>query len=150
MPDKRYTKVEEEIIQILDRLESEEPAPTRPQLRIVSSHPSRARRFTPPRVRLSTRPAWFWLACSFGLAAAAYFSRDISSTLALLLAIASICAFFAPLFTRGGAAAIPTGPTTTKTWRGKDITFGPPQREGAASRTRRWLDDRRRGPRKHR
>ncbi|HUG14630.1 MAG TPA: hypothetical protein VMM78_06385 [Thermomicrobiales bacterium] len=147
MPDKRYTKVEEEIIQILDRLESEEPAPSRPHLRVVPSRPRRPRRIQIRRPRLDTRPAWFWLALSFGLAAGAYFARDIASTLALLLAIGSICAFFAPLFSRRHGGAPLAGPTTTKMWRGKDISFGPPPRAGAGDRARRWIGNRRSGPR---
>lgn len=148
MPDKRYTKVEEEIIQILDRLESEEPAPSRPHLRVVSSRPKRPRRLQTHRPRFDSRPAWFWLVLSFALAVAAYFVRDISNTLVLLLAIASICAFFAPLFSRSPGGMPPAGPATTKTWRGKDITFEPQTREGAGDRARRWLDDRRNGPKR--
>lgn len=150
MPDKRYSKVEEEIIQILDRLESEEPSPSRPHLRVVSARPNRPRRPKVPRVRFDTRPAWFWLATSFALAAAAYLVRDLSHTVALLLAIASACAFFAPLFSRGPGGMPPAGPTTTKTWRGKDVTFEPRHGEGAGDRARRWLDDRRGGPRRFR
>jgi hypothetical protein len=151
MPDKRYTKVEEEIIQILDRLESEEPAPTRPPLRIVSPRPKRSRRFQSvhvPRPKFDTRPAWFWLAASFTLAAAAYFVRDFSSTLAMLLAIASICAFFAPLFSRGPGVTPAPGPPATKRWRGKDISFDTSSHEGRGDRARRWLHDRRGGPRR--
>jgi hypothetical protein len=148
MPDKRYSKVEEEIIQILDRLEREEPSPSRPQLRVVSSRPKRPRRYRIRRPRLDARPAWFWLVASFALAAGAYFLRDLSSTVAMMLAIASICAFFAPLFSRSPGGTPPAGPSTTKTWRGKDITFEAHSGDGATERARRWLDQRRGGPRR--
>lgn len=149
MPDKRYTKVEEEIIQILDRLESEEPA-ARPQLRIVPSRPKRSRTARFRRPTFTSRPAWFWLALSFALAAAAYFARDVSSTIALLFAIASAAVFFGPLFSRGPAVTPTIGSSTTKTWRGKDITLPPSGRGNTGDRARRWLDDRRGGPRKFR
>jgi hypothetical protein len=150
MPEKRYTKVEEEIIQILDRLEHEEPAPMRPNLRLVSSRPKQRprRRISLPRLpSRSSRPAWTWLVLSFALALAAYLLRDTAQTVTVLLAIASIIAFSWPLIARLRAGSPTSGPPSTKTWRGKDITFGPPPDESAAKRARRWLDERRGGPR---
>ena len=101
MPDKRYTKVEEEVMQILDRLESEKPAPARPNLRLVESRSASKRRFRRPKLQISQRLSgkpWMWIAIALGLAVAAVMLRDVSSNLALLVAILSICAFFAPLF----------------------------------------------------
>lgn len=155
MPDKRYTKVEEEVIQILDRLESEKPAPSRPNLRLVepgrpAKRPAR-RRFIKPSLRLSRlnsgRP-WIWIASALGLAFVAILVRDTSENLALALALASIVAFFAPIFVnrRGGGAGDPGG--EVKQWRGRDISFEPPSGPSPAERLNRWLQDRRRqGPR---
>ena len=150
MPDKRYTKVEEEIIQILDRLEKEEPSPTRPNLRLVHSRPVKQRnRFLGHRKpSLTVLPAWTNLAVAFGLAFAAVLLRETSHLLAVMVAIASVVAFDSPLFLnrapgRGMSQAPGGGPPGTKTWRGRDITFGPTGGPTAADRARRWLDDRR-------
>jgi hypothetical protein len=153
VPEKRYSKVEEEIIQILDRLEHEEPAGVRPTLRLVPSRPARRARWKPGRSRITrpgTLPSWTWIALAFALALGAYLLQDVSRTLTLLLAIGSMLAFVWPLLARfrGGP---PSGPaSTTKTWRGKDITFSPPPGQSSAERARRWLDDRRGGPRRFR
>jgi len=90
-----------------------------------------------------------WLAISFAVALIAYFARDLSSTLALLLAIVSASLFFGPLFSKGNPTpTMGPGRPTTKTWRGKDITIDSPARDNPAERARRWLDDRRGGSRR--
>jgi hypothetical protein len=78
------------------------------------------------------------------LAVTAYALRNYSSTIALLLAIASIVCLMS-LFFIGGGSARPGGaprPPQTKRWRGQDIEIGqtsnPPQK--------RWPPFRR-GPR---
>jgi hypothetical protein len=152
MPEKRYTKVEEEIIQILDRLEHEEPAGIRPNLRLVSSRPARRqrRRFRLPVSLPTSLPTWFWLALALGLALVAYLTQGISQPLTLLLAVGSMLAFIWPLIARlrsGAPGGIGPQPTT-KTWRGKDITLGGPTGGSSADRARRWLDDKRGGPRR--
>jgi hypothetical protein len=159
MPEKRYTKVEEEVIQILDRMESERPAPSRPNLRLVEPlddrRPRRApRRLPKPSFRLSRLTAnrpWIWIVSALGLAFAAILVRDSSDNLALLLAIASIVAFFAPLFVgrRGGSGSGPAGSSSIgreiKQWRGRDVTFVPPSGPSPGERVSRWFQNRRRG-----
>jgi hypothetical protein len=159
MPDKRYTKVEEEVIQILDRLESEKPSTsTRPNLRLVESprprkQPSRLKSVRPSfnLWRMITGKPWIWIAAAIGLAFAALVVRDTSDNLALALALASIIAFFAPLFVnrRGSSGRGSTGPGgEIKTWRGRDISFDPPGGPSPSERVSRWIQDRKhRGPR---
>lgn len=152
MPEKRYTKVEEEVIQILDRLESEKPAPSRPNLRLVEpggprKAPKRRRSFKPSLnlAHLSTGRPWIWIVGAIGLAFAAVIARDTSQNLAFALALASIVAFFAPIFLtrRGGSAGSPGG--EIKQWRGRDISNAPQDGPSSAERLSRWLQDRRRG-----
>ncbi|HEX5163909.1 MAG TPA: hypothetical protein VFV93_00830 [Thermomicrobiales bacterium] len=155
MPEKRYTKVEEEVIQILDRLESEKPSGSRPNLRLVESPRSRKQpsrwKSIKPSFNLSRvvagRP-WIWIAASIGLAFVALLVRDTSENLALALALASIVAFFAPIFVnrRGsGSYGSSSSPGEVKQWRGRDISFDPPDGPSPAERLSRWFQDRRRG-----
>jgi hypothetical protein len=144
MPDKRYTRVEEEVIQILDRLENESPSPSRANLRLV---PQRQKRRWMPRWNVShfaARVPWLWIATALGLALAAILVRDVSQNLTLLLAIASIVAFFAPIVLNRRPASSESAPPGTKTWRGRDIAFEPPRGDSLGERIRRWRDGRRR------
>lgn len=151
MPDKKYTKVEEEIIQILDRLEDERPAQPRkrPDLRVVSSNPRPQAR--PKRQwSLARLPAWWPVAGALGLALAAILVRDSSRTLAVVLSILAIVAFLSPIVLRRGGSAPPSTPSSpfgtpgTKTWRGRDITLGPPAGDAPAERAKRWITYQRR------
>jgi hypothetical protein len=154
MPEKRYTKVEEEVIQILDRLESEKPSPSRPNLRLVdggrSGKRAGRRRSLRPSLNVSRftsgRP-WIWIASAIGLAFLAILVRDRSENLALVLALASIVAFFAPIFVNrrggGGDSGGPGG--DVKQWRGRDVSFQPPSGPSPADRLSRWFRDRRGG-----
>lgn len=141
MSDKRYTKVEEEIIQILDKLEKEEPAPTRPNLRVVHSRPPKPpRRSLRPRLPFTVLPpAGITLALVFGFAILALFLPSPFQLIATLLAIGALILFFS----RRGQQSEWSGPSGTKTWRGQDISFGPSSRDSASDRAKRWLDDRR-------
>lgn len=144
MSDKRYTKVEEEVLEILDRLEHEEPATSRPNLRLVSSRPAkpqRRRRLRLPSMRQF--PSWSYMAGSFALAFTAVMVRDSSDVGALALAIASALCFFAPLAFRRPSTSSGFGPSHTKEWRGRDISFGPSPHDSPGERARRWLDNRR-------
>ena len=158
MPEKRYTKVEEEVIQILDKLESEKPATPRPNLRLVEGgRPAKrktTRRSLKPSFRLSRLTSgkpWIWIASAVGLAFAAILARDTSENLALALALASIVAFFAPIFVnrRGsgaGGSGVPGGfGGEVKQWRGRDVSFDPPSGPSPGERVSRWFNDRRRG-----
>jgi hypothetical protein len=155
MPDKRYTKVEEEVIQILDRLESEKPAPSRPNLRLVEGgRPAKSkapRRSFKPSLRLSSLTSgkpWIWIASAIGLAFAALLVRDTSENLALALALASFIAFVAPFFvnrSRPGAGGPGSYGGEVKQWRGRDVSFDPPSGPSPGERLNRWFQDRRRG-----
>jgi len=158
MPEKRYTKVEEEVIQILDKLESEKPAPSCPNLRLVEGgrHVKRKspRRSLKPSFRLSNLTSgkpWIWIASAIGLAFAAVIVRDTSENLALALALASLIAFFAPIFVnRRKPGADGTGIPDdfggeVKQWRGRDISFDQSSGPSAGDRLSRWFQDRRRG-----
>jgi hypothetical protein len=142
MPDKRYTKVEEEIIQILDRMD-DGPAPRpRPNLRLVK--PPRQRRgwSLSPRALMRRFPLAFLLV-SFALAIAAIALRDTSSTLATVLAIVAAATFFAPILL-GRRPAGGASPIQGKMWRGRDIVVTPQSGESPFDRARQWLDRRRR------
>lgn len=148
MTDKRYTKVEEEVIQILDRMEHEQPFSQKPRLTVLPPASTRRRKTLLRRPDLRRRPSWAWLATSFTVAGLAYLMRDTSSTVALFLAILSAGIFFGPLFSKSSASLpVEPGAPTTKTWRGKDITFSSPPQDDVSHKARRWLSDRRRGPR---
>jgi hypothetical protein len=155
MPDKRYTKVEEEVLQILDRMESEKPASSRPNLRLVEGGRP-ARRKTPrrsfkPSIRLSSLTSgkpWIWIASAIGLAFAALLVRDTSENLALVLALASFVAFIAPIFvnrSRPSADGAGGYGGEVKQWRGRDVSFDPPSGPSPGERLSRWFQDRRRG-----
>lgn len=141
MSDKRYSKVEEEIIQILDKLEKEEPAPSRPNLRLVHSRPTRARRrsFRDRLPRIALPSPGVTLAMVFGFALMALFTTGTLQLAATLLTIGALVL----LFTRRGQTSDWNGPSGTKTWRGQDITFGSQSKDSAGDRARRWLDERR-------
>ncbi len=161
MPEKRYTKVEEEVIQILDKLENEKPASPRPNLRLVeggrAGNRKPQRRSLKPSFRLSkvsSGKPWIWIASAIGLAFAAILARDVSENLALALALASIVAFFAPIFVSRrnpgtGGSGLSGGPGDfggeVKQWRGRDVSFDPPSGPSPGERLSRWFQDRRRG-----
>lgn len=158
MPEKRYTKVEEEVIQILDRLESEKPS-SRPTLRLIdggrTATRNRRRRPMRPPFNLASVTAgrpWIWIAAAFTFAFVAILARDTSENLALALALASIIAFIAPIFVnrRGGRDDHAAGPGgDVKLWRGRDVSFDPPSGPSLTDRVSRWLQDRRgQGPRR--
>lgn len=128
MPKKRYTRAEEEILQILDKVDRE-PA----WRRLRPRRGPRRRPPGPPRPRWAA-PDWIWIGVSFGLALVAILARDLSATLATLLAIASILAFFAPIVLQRRAP----GPPPIQRWRGKDIDL-PPRRAGLLGEVRYQL-----------
>jgi hypothetical protein len=145
MSDKRYTKVEEEVIEILDRLEHEAPAPIRPNLRLVSSKPRKRRPWDDLRSRLRARlprvsGIWIAVAVVIGLFVLMLADIELPGGVALLL-IFAIIGFFIWGMLRGGTR--PSGGTFgspgTKTWRGRDITFGPEPGSAPAERIARWF-----------
>lgn len=151
--DKRYTKVEEEVIEILDRLEHEAPAPARPNLRLVSSRPAKRRRVgrLPSTVRLPRIPGlWVAIAVIVGLFVLTMTNIQLPGGVAMLLIVAIIGFFIWGMLRGGGARSNGTGgfgAPGTKTWRGRDITLGPPPGASPADRVAGWFR-RSRGPRR--
>lgn len=120
MAKKRYTKVEEEILQILDEADRE---PAWRRLRNVRGPRRGPRR---PRLPGGIDGTWVWYGASFGLALLAVILSGWSQTLALLLAILSILAFLSPIVLQRRSGAL--GPEVRR-WRGRDIDL-PPRRAG--------------------
>lgn len=128
MAKKRYTKLEEEIIQILDEADREPGwrKVTR-RARLPQRRPSLPQR-SPIRQSSFQSSSWLWIGGSFGLALVAIMIADWSRLLAIVLAIASIALFLSPIVLRsrrGGGTPV----QTVHTWRGKDIEL-PPNRSG--------------------
>ena len=129
MPDKKYTKVEEEIIQILDQAERETP---RSRLGRRPNRPPRA----PRRQRLpEVGTGWLGLGGALALGIVAIIVSQWSHTLAVILAVAAIVVFFVPVVR---SIRTPTTTTTTRTWRGRDIDLRE-GRSGPLDSVRRWL-----------
>ena len=143
MPEKRYTRVEEEILQILDKMEVVDERPAKPPLRIVRS-PTRGPRFA--RLRRFLHIGWLSLAVTALFAFLALMFQD-SHLLATTLAVCSILAFLSPIVLRrpGSKGAAPPQ-YGTKLWRGRDISLDPPSQDSAVDRARGWFDRRRGGP----
>jgi hypothetical protein len=145
MPDKRYTKVEEEIIQILDKMD-DGPAPRpRPNLRLVKPTQAR-RRFNLGSFSfgaISRRFPLAFMVVAFVLAILAISLRDSSSTAATILAVLAGISFFAPILL-GRQAASGSSPIEGKTWRGRDMIVTPPPGVSPVDRARRWLERRQR------
>ncbi|HET7038124.1 MAG TPA: hypothetical protein VFI42_20790 [Thermomicrobiaceae bacterium] len=124
MAKRRYTRVEEEIIQILEQKERE-PGWRRARFRLRRP---RLPRFSLPRFNGHPRLGGFsWLLLTFGLALAAVLLAGTSHLLAALLAIASMLVFLSPIVTSRRAGGLPYTPA--RRWRGKDIDL-PPSRTG--------------------
>lgn len=120
MAKKRYTRLEKEVLQILNEVDPEPPKPRFQFLR---------RRRSP---KLPTGPrstpkggSLLWFAAIIGLALGAILVKDWSETLAVILAIITILVFFSPIVMGFGNSG-PTAPSVQR-WRGKDIEFPPPR-----------------------
>lgn len=120
MAKKRYTKAEEEILQILNDADHE------PVWRRV--HMPRRSPGKPPRAprHLPFDSSWLWIIVSFGLALLAILVGDWSETLAVLFAILSVLAFLSPIVLNRRPAGMGQ---TARQWRGRDIDL-PPSRSG--------------------
>ena len=146
MPEKRYTKVEEEILQILDKMEVIDERPARAPLSVVRA-PVRKSRFV--RVRGALDVPWLSLAVTAAFAfLAVVLAEENSHLAATTLAVLSILAFLSPVVIRrrGSPRSLPSE-QGTKLWRGRDISLDPSRQESPADRARRWLDRRRDGRR---
>lgn len=135
MPDKKYTKVEEEIIQILDRMEHDAPKSRQPHLRLV--HSARAtpkpRRFKLPKVQTLTPGVTLALVFAF-----AFVALMTNGTVQIVATVLSI-GLFVLLFARRNRAGAATPMQGSKTWRGRDITLSPGGGDSIADRVRDWL-----------
>jgi|ThiBio_1000_plan_1041568.scaffolds.fasta_scaffold10189_2 Flp pilus assembly protein TadB len=124
MAKKRYTKLEEEIIQILDAKEQE------PAWRKVSLRRFRPRlpRRQPRRPGLDDRPGkangLIWLGATFGLALIAIMVASYSHALALVLALICILVFLSPIVLSRRTDPIYR---SSRQWRGRDLDFPPPR-----------------------
>ncbi len=136
MPDKKYTKVEEEIIQILDRMENDAPKPRQPHLRLVHStrSTSRQRRLSLPK--LPALSPGITLALVFVFAFVALMTSGPLQIVATVLSLGC----FALLFVRRGRGGASGGSMHgSKTWRGRDITLTPGGGEPIGDRVRDWI-----------
>ena len=150
MSDKRYSKVEEEIIQILDQMDRESP-PT-PPANLVPFRPRTKpspRRINTDRLRatgvsalarLRRYSSGSWVGVGVVAAVFAWQLSRFSGVLAMVAVVLSGLAFLAALYTRrgGGAIGLPPSAPTTKRWRGRDIDFDGARRSSVADRTRNW------------
>ena len=127
MAKKRYSRVEEEVLQILNEADRE---PRWRRLRLWLSRPRRPRSTTPRRTLRIEGVAPF--VASFVLALVAIFVAGSSHTLAAALAIASILVFLSPFVLRRGPRAM--SPSVHR-WRGRDIEL-PPRRGGVVGELR--------------
>ena len=137
MAKKRYTRVEEEIIQILDA-KDREPAWRRATRRRWRPRLPRIH-FSPPS-RLGAASGLLWLVATFGIALAAILVSGWSHLLAVTLAIVCILVFLSPmvLSRRDTGLYHPS-----HEWRGRDIRF-PPSQEGIVGKIRYRLWEMRR------
>lgn len=121
MAKKRYTKLEEEIIQILDAKEHE-PAWRKFSLRRY--RPRLPRR----RTRIPGTPGkangLIWLGATFGLALLAIMVSGYSHALALVLALVCILVFLSPIVLSRRTDPIYR---SSRQWRGRDVDFPPPR-----------------------
>lgn len=124
MAKKRYTKLEEEIIQILDE-KDHEPAWRKVSLRRFRPRLPRGR----PRLPSSNdqpgkASGLIWLGASFGLALAAIIVAGYSHTLALVLALVCVIVFLSPIVLSRRTDPIYR---SSRQWRGRDLDFPPPR-----------------------
>ena len=120
MAKKRYTRLEKEVLQILNEVD---PEPPKPRFQFL-----RRRRSSklPSGFDTGSRGgSWLWIAGSILLALVAILVKDWSGTLALILASLSIVVFLSPIVLGFGNPG-PSGPNVRR-WRGKDIEFPPPR-----------------------
>lgn len=127
MAKKRYTRVEEEILQILNEADRE------PRWQRVSTWLARRRRPGPRAPRRTFRVEGIVpFVVSFALALGAIFLAGWSHSLAAALAILSIIVFLSPFVIRRGPTAL--SPSVHR-WRGRDIEL-PPVRSGLVGEIR--------------
>ncbi len=136
MPDKKYTRVEEEIIEILDQMENDAPKPKYPHLRVVhppSSGPTR-RRFQLPSLSRVSPSMNLGLVVVFAFVA--LMSSGIIQVIATVLSLGCLIILF---FRRGRPSATASSIDGPRTWRGRDISFTPDDGSSMGGRLRDWI-----------
>lgn len=123
-------RVEQEISEILERADLQDPDPA-PNKRY---RPSRKKLSIRPSSNLFSRvpPGILWLVGIFGFAILAILISDWSRSLAILFGIISILVLFSPIALWSKSA--PVEPQQ-KEWRGRVIQM-PPRQEGAMGKLR--------------
>lgn len=139
---RRPSRLEAEVEEILTRAQADQPLPPPTPLRKPRrpSEPRAGQRLRRPAIG-STVERWLTAAPLFtalALAILAYIIRDVSPLLTRLVVIAAMVALFWPFFGRWGR---PT-PPSTQMWRGRTIDL---DRSGPSplDEIRRWFRNRR-------
>jgi hypothetical protein len=130
MSEDRNKRVEQEIAEILERSNFDQPASTPGRRYRPSRRKFRIRRES--GIFTKVPPVILWLLGIFGTALLAIMIADWSRTLAIALAIASIVILFSPLVFWSRPSPIQQGP---KEWRGRVIDL-PPRQEGVIGKVR--------------
>lgn len=136
MPGKKYSKVEEEIIQILDRMDNDDSQPRPSHLQLVHSA-----RSTPLRRRFALHgipkpsPA-ITLVLVFVLAIVALMTSGLLQIAAMALSLACFVLLVAGRRRMTGGATTIEG---SKTWRGRDIPMVPDSGGSIGDRFRDWV-----------
>lgn len=137
MPDRKYTKVEEEIIQILDRMDDDAATTRSPHLRLVHSAPATPKRWRIPRSLPTRLTPGITLALVFMFAFVALMT---SGWLQLVATALSLGCFVLLIVRRrrvgGGDSGTVPG---SKMWRGRDISLTPEYGEPLSDRIREWI-----------
>lgn len=148
MTDKRYSKVEEEIIQILNQME-DEPQQEKPS-NVVNfrPRPKPKREIQMPQQvknagilqRVRKYSAGSWVGVGIVAALVAWQLGRFVPLLGMIGMIATIGAFLAALYTWrvGSVPGVPSAPGGTKRWRGRDIDLSPPRSSPGNLRNRKW------------
>lgn len=155
MSDKRYSKVEEEIIQILNQMD-DEPAKAPPSNVVQFRKRPKPKRELPVKAtvqnigilqRARSYSAGSWVGVGIVAAIVAWQIGRFVPVLGMIGFVASIGAFLLALYTwrAGSVAGIPQAPAGTKRWRGRDIDLSPQRSAPKSLRARKW-GSRFRGP----
>lgn len=148
MSDKRYSKVEEEIIQILNQMD-DEPKKEPPSNVVQFRSRPRTKRELPGKERIQRLnilqrarrySAGSWVGVGIVAAIVAWQLGRFVPVLGMLGLVASVCAFLAALYTwrAGSVPGIPQAPGGTKRWRGRDIDLSPQRSSPKSLRARKW------------
>lgn len=149
MSDKRYTKVEEEIIQILNQMDDEPDREAPSNIVKFRPRPRPKREVTrTPRLRtggitqrVRQYSAGSWVGVGIVVAIVSWQLGRFVPMLGMAGVIVSLGAFMAALYTwrAGSVPGVPTAGSGPKRWRGRDIDFSP-RSAPPSMRARKWSD----------